>query len=539
MTPIERTLLRTAGALVCALSLSTPAGAQERASRAQAGAPLDVAKWEARLQALVSTGDLRLRQERADTLLPGRRHERFAQLHRGVPVWGGELVRQSDAAGALSVFGTLYENIAIDTRPTLSPEAARGLVRTPGAPRLLAGRAPQLVVLPDSNGGYHLCWTLREWTTTDFVRYFVDATTGEVRLRLSELKKQSAVGIGRGVLGDRKKLSVKSSGGTYVAEDALRPLRVSTYDYKGDLDRLFTLERIEDLSPSDLARDPDNDWSDGANVDAQVYAGFTYDYYYKRFGRRGLDDANVAISNITHPVNRSEIFSYPLDIIFTFYVNAFYLGDGLMVYGEGLPSGVTLDRQYWDYLAGGIDVVAHELTHGVTDYSSALIYQNESGALNEAFSDIMATGVEFFFQSPGSGSQQAEYLAGEDVVRPGGLRSLQNPVSLGNPDHYSERYTGPEDNGGVHINSTIPSHAFYLAIEGGTHRLSGVRVEGVGAANREQMEKIFYRAFVQLLPPSATFRTARAATLQAARDLTAGAAAERALTQAWTAVGVE
>jgi thermolysin len=175
----------------------------------------------------------------------------------------------------------------------------------------------------------------------------------------------------------------------------------------------------------------------------------------------------------------------------------------------------------------------------VTDYSSRLIYQNESGALNESFSDMMAVGAEFFFQRPGTGSQQADYLVGEDVVRPGGIRSMSNPGVFGDPDHYNTRFTGTDDNGGVHINSGIPNHAFYLAIEGGVNRTSGLSVQGVGAANREQIERAFYRAFTQLLPSSATFAVARAATLQSARDLFgAGSAPERAIEQAWTAVGV-
>jgi len=83
------------------------------------------------------------------------------------------------------------------------------------------------------------------------------------------------------------------------------------------------------------------------------------------------------------------------------------------------------------------------------------------------------------------------------------------------------------------------THAFYLAIEGGTNRTSGLSVQGVGAANREQIEKVFYRGFVFLLPSNATFSVARAATIQAARDLyPTNAAVVNAVTQAWTAVGV-
>jgi thermolysin len=220
-------------------------------------------------------------------------------------------------------------------------------------------------------------------------------------------------------------------------------------------------------------------------------------------------------------------------VIDSFFANAAYLGDGIMYYGDGLPPNVTYFGQRYNYMSGGLDVVAHELTHGVTDYSSALIYRNESGALNEAFSDIMGTAVEFF-QQP----DKADYLLGEDVVTPGGIRSMQNPTAYGDPDHYSIRYTGSQDNGGVHINSGIANHAFYLAIEGGRHRLGGT-VQGVGGANRLQIERVFYRAFTSFLTPSATFSQARAATIQAARELYgSGSAVETAVVQAWNAVGV-
>jgi len=204
---------------------------------------------------------------------------------------------------------------------------------------------------------------------------------------------------------------------------------------------------------------------------------------------------------------------------------------------------MTAGGQHWDYLAGAIDVVAHELTHGITDYTSDLIYENESGALNESFSDMMGTAVEFFYQQPGAGPMQADYLLGEDVITPGGIRSMANPGAFGDPDHYSKRLVTPNDsahdNGGVHTNSGIPNHVYYLAIEGGTNRTSGLSVEGVGQANREQIEKVMYRAFTQMMPSNATFSVARAVTIQAAVDLYgASSAAARAITQAWTAVGV-
>ena len=181
-----------------------------------------------------------------------------------------------------------------------------------------------------------------------------------------------------------------------------------------------------------------------------------------------------------------------------------------------------------------LDLVAHELSHAVLDRAAGLVYRGESGALSEAFADIMASAVAFASADGDAGPAGAGYLIGDDATA-GGVRSLSNPAMHGHPDHYSGMAAG----GDVHVNSTIVSHAFYLAVEGGTHRTSGLTVDGVGAASRDQIEKAFYRAFVYLLPSAAGFDTAREATIQSARDLYgAASAAARAVEQAWTAVGV-
>ena len=284
-----------------------------------------------------------------------------------------------------------------------------------------------------------------------------------------------------------------------------------------------------------------------------MYLGFTYDYFFKRFQRRGFDGNDRRIRAIVHPANRNELFTYPPEIVENYLVNAFWCGgcgsdgNGYMLFGDGVPPNVfaVTTGQGRNYFSASFEIVAHEYTHGVTEFTSDLIYQNESGALNEAFSDIMSVGADFFTASLGGLSHTANYLVGEEVftaVAPGsvaGLRSLSDPLSRGTPDHYSRRYTGPEDGGGVHINSTIAGHAFYLAIEGGTNRTSGRAVQGVGAANREQIERVFYRAFTQMLPASANFALARQATRQAASDLFGSSSpAFRAVSEAWDAVGV-
>ena len=118
---------------------------------------------------------------------------------------------------------------------------------------------------------------------------------------------------------------------------------------------------------------------------------------------------------------------------------------------------------------------------------------------------------------------------------------MADPISYGFPDNYiNRRFIGTNtDSGGVHTNSSIANQAYFLAIEGGTNRTSGLSVTGVGHANRAQIENVFYRAFTFLMPSNATFHTARLVTIQAAVDLYGAASAPvLAVTQAWTAVGV-
>jgi len=207
---------------------------------------------------------------------------------------------------------------------------------------------------------------------------------------------------------------------------------------------------------------------------------------------------------------------------------------------------------------------------------------SHGGAINEAVSDIFGTSAEFFYQPAGSGPLKADYLMGEDITGFGPNRSMSDPASItirhdsgsiGYPDHVNKMLnyalvvtggtaanptsvtfspaafsngnfvfffdSGLTDGGGVHLNSTLFSHAFYLAVEGGRNATSGLSVTGVGAANRTQIEKVFFRAETQLMPNNANLQMAAGAVIQAALDLYgASSAASQAVTQAMTAVGL-
>jgi len=509
------------------------------ATRANSG---DLRAVDQLVDQMIRSRALVLTEIQRDPLLPDRQHQRLAQYLRGVRIIGGDLTRQIAPDGTVSVFGMLHGDVDLDVTPALSVERAREAIG-----RAVSGDAfgadPELVVLPMSDG-YHLAFFGQATAGVEIVDVFVNATSGDLLRQYSDFQRE--VGHGVGTYGDDKKVSAKAIAGAFVATDVLRPVDITTYDMKGNFSRTTDiLGRVVAVAPSDIATDADNDWTDSTVVDAHVYAGWYYDYLFKRFGRRGLDDRNLRMATLTHPVRLQDIATAPPEVLGLYYVNAFFCatcgpdGRGAVTFGEGAPRGFFAGVEVKPFSAA-LDVVAHELTHGVTASSARLngFPFSEAGALNEAFSDIFGLSTAFYHEPIGSAPLNASYLEGRDLTVPAGLfsRSISNPAQTRDPDYYAQRNIG----GDPHYNSTIVSHAFYLAIEGGTNRTSGRTVAGVGAANREQIEKSFFRALTALLPSSATFALARVATIQAARDLYgAGSTVERAITQAWDAVGVE
>ncbi len=191
-----------------------------------------------------------------------------------------------------------------------------------------------------------------------------------------------------------------------------------------------------------------------------------------------------------------------------------------MTYGDG--DGTTFIA-----FSGDPDVVGHELTHGVTEYTSNLDYYGESGALNESFSDIIGNDI-----------QRKNWLVGDDIYTPSiagdALRSMSNPTLYDQPDHYSNLYKGSSDNGGVHTNSGIINKAYYLLAQGGTFH--NVTVSGIG---RDAAVQIYYSAFTNYLTSTSNFSNTRAAVVQAAKDLYgANSAQATAAAKSFDAVGV-
>jgi thermolysin len=517
------------------LALSAPVfGADPGGVRVSATSPADVRAWDDRIELLARQGSLRLQHTEEDTLLPGRVHQRVVQLYKGVPVEGGELVRQKGEGGeALSVFGRFYEGIVLDVAPVQSVAQARGVVTAAIGREAVVFAGPSLLIRPEEGGSFRLVYSVMAGTGHDVRRYVVDARTGALVDETSVLRTQvPAVGKGTGVLNDPEKMSASSLGGQFVSIDLLRPARITTYDMRGDIFRAASI-LFSGVPPttSDLGTDSDNEWTDGPTVDAHAFVGFVYDFYFKRFGRHSWNGADLAIPQFVNPTRPQDIFRY-YNQAPEFFANAFYCcgresGRSFMVYGVGAPA-LTLTVFPIQSFAGGLDIVAHEWTHGVTDFTSGLGVGCEAGGLNESFSDQMGVSVDFF-QRPAT----ANYRIGDDVF-PGGFRDMGNPALFGDPDHASVVH-GCEP----HALAGVSNQAFFLAIEGGRNRTSGLSVQGVGAANREQIEKTFYRAFTTKLVPSSGYLDAANATIASATELFgASSVVVRAVTQAWQAVGV-
>lgn len=420
---------------------------------------------------------------------------RYQQMLGAAEVLGGQLTLQTDRAGAIvAVVGAHYPDVLAKNKVRLNKAQAQAVA----AARIgNTGEWRTTLMIDPGAGRFFYRVENKRFDSRWFL--WIDAETGEVMNAYDGL----TTGSGTGVLGDTKDLTglTTKSGKVYTMESA--DGRQTTYDAKNRPIRL----------PGKLGQDKDDLWTtpgrtspgQPALVDAHFYARVTDNFLQEICGFDWLDVyPQGMVSSAHHKRN---------------YDNAFWNGFQ-MAYGDG--DGVEFLEMTAD-----LDVVAHELTHGVTEATSNLIYQNESGALNEAFSDIMGTAAEFY---NGTGN----WTIGEDLMpNDDGIRNMADPNADGQPSHYADRYTGTDDNGGVHTNSGIANHWFYLLVNGGQNanhaRASGTNVVGIGLAAAEE---IAYLGFTSLAE-NATFCTARTATTSAAES-----ADKDNVADAWDEVGV-
>jgi bacillolysin len=462
-----------------------------------------------------SSTDLKLESVETDDL--GMKHYKYSQVVNSVPVEGATFLVHTDKDGnVVATNGSLYPDAAKkdkkETKADISQASATDLAwkhinlskkdteTGNDSSSLNASKKSNAkdtnvkgdLVIHEKDGSYYLTYKIQLQFIEPYGanwQVYVDAKTGNVVDSYNAVADAGTTGSGYGVLGTYKTLNTFAQDNTYYLFDVTKPMNgvIETFSAKNGTSL-----------PGSYSTDVDDAWnasSQGADVDAHYNAGVVYNYYKNTFNRNSFDNNGASIRSTVHYSSR--------------YNNAFWNGSQ-MVYGDG-------DGSTFIPLSGALDVVAHELTHAVTERTAGLQYSYQSGALNESISDTFG-----YFLDP------SDYLIGEDVYTPGvsgdALRSMSNPGDYGQPSNMSGYVNTSSDNGGVHTNSGIPNKAAYNTIQ------------SIGKAKAEQ---IYYRALTVYMTPTTNFSNARASLLQAAADLYgSGSTTYNAVKSAWDQVGV-
>ncbi len=501
---MKRTLVAAA---VLLLAFSTLPGARvgrtvvaapEEAGRTFAAPPLpyplglfaDIAGEAMYFNAEIARGNLKpLRVQ--DDPVSGMEHRRYQQVQGGLAVIGGEIVQHLKNGALQELDGQYFLVPPLDLAPQLTGAQAADLFRRDldDYGLELKGSA-ELVIFPVNDDDFRLAFRVnlaREGRKD--VTGIIDAASGEVLLRYSNIKNEAlTIGTGLGCRGEPLKLSTNYANGKFWLMDEAHNRPIKQYTFFKTANQVLV--------------DADNNWeSDPASNSVHAYMGLTYHYFYQVMGRKGADNNNLPIKAVVHYPGGND--------------NAFWSDTTLTMY--------FLDPGSRNYqTAAALDVIAHEFSHGVTRFTSDLIYANEMGALNESFSDVMGTAVEFQWQHPGVDFCKADYYMGEDIFTSYGyaLRNLANPNLGGAPCHLTQKQILPNteagDWGGVHVNATIYGHAYYLLANGGKNPVSGIVVNGIGV---DKATKIYYVAFTDYLTAGSVFIDAANAVLKAATVL--------------------
>lgn len=463
----------------------------------------------------------------------GRAHVRYDQTHKGIPVFAGQAIVHvnPDAQTVIGITDARRQIGSVDLEPAFDRKEAQRLVKQEEGIRGQIKAETELVIYV-AEGLTHLAWHInlfgldREGLPVDWIAV-VDAHDLEILLSYDNLHTKRVEAPGRGDNGDGDPDGVAAIGSAYTLY--LGTVELATEAYLDgrfgmrDLSRggNYTTDMLDMLTgDGELFIDDDNYWGDFTNVDratagadAHFGASMTWDYFLKKHDREGIYDDGAGVLSRVH---------YLRD-----YVNAFWSSSCQCVtYGDG--DGVIADPLV------SIDIVAHELTHGITAATANLIYTGESGGLNESMSDIFGTATEFY--AANHADTIPDYWLGEDVWTPAisgdAARYMDDPTRDGRSiDHYDD-YTATMD---VHLSSGLANHVFYLLSEGGPHASTGELVTAIG---REEAEQVFYLALAAYMTPDTNFAAAKAATMQAAMDLY-GSETAQLVGAAWAACGVE
>ena len=445
----------------------------------------------------------------------GDTYVKFVQVIKGVKVKGSLINVHFDKNGVIvSVNGKFEKNKIVTTigNKTITESHAIEIAKKQYTYKSLRNnpKAEKLIITKD-NKNYEVFKVNISYTEPTIGNYdvFIEVNSGEV-IQTEDNIRFGGVTTGSGidVLGYSRKLNLYLYGTTYEMRDltksATRSIVTNSLNngtsYGALVSNNTNFFGKEDHKPS---------------VSAHYNAGKVIDFYKNLFNRNSLDDKGMAINSFTH-------YGYK-------YNNAFWSGYE-MIYGDG-------DGYEFTYLSGDLDIVGHEMTHGIISNTANLQYHNESGALNESIADVFGVLISTYhkYNVALGGSwifNTADWVVGDDIYTPyisgDALRNLSKPTLYGQPDNMSNYKYYPDtedgDYGGVHINSGIPNKAAYIM------------AKNIGM---EKTARIYYRALVNYMSEYTDFEEGKGCLMQAAADLYGGNSLEViAVNSAFNSVGV-
>ncbi len=461
----------------------------------------------------------------------GWQHKRYQLMVGGVPVNNGIVLLHLVNGKVKKFNGYLFKQITTATSPLIDEQTALQIaINSIGATQYkwqvpeeeqfirMETENPNATYKPkgelflvqkgdNESNTFCLAWRFdiyaQQPLSRDYV--FVDAQTGAVVKKSSRLYNVDAPGTATTVYRGNRSIVADSYNGSYRLQEASRGLGIRTLNMQ---------EGTSHNAAVDFT-DADNIWNN-VNTNMDQYAGdahwggeMTYDFY-QSMGRNSIDGNGYRLTLYVHYDQA--------------YYNAFWDGQS-MNFGDGDGTVTPLTS---------LDIAGHEISHGLDERTANLDYQDESGALNESFSDIFGTAVEWY-----ADSTVANWLIGEDIG--GALRNMSNPNATSDPDTYhgTHWYNGAQDNGGVHTNSNVQNHWYYRLAQGGNGTNDIGSVYSVAGIGRHKATQIAWRNMIYYLTNSSDYADSRFYSIQAANDLFGACSPEAtSTTNAWYAVGV-
>ncbi len=489
-------------------------------------------------QNLNANSGFRLKYERSGKGSDAYTHMRYQQYFGRFKVEAAQVVLHLKNNQCISLNGKYFPQLDIDTSVEISgAEAIRKALalysdavfmwEIPSEEALLrkasSGRKnsyyprPELMIISinDScrNSDFRMAYKMDIYTYAPHSRkwIYIDAKTGELLDSEEQLCDVDVKGLAHTKYSGIKNITCDSiAADTFILSESGRGLGIQTIDV-----RIIGLDSSRDFTDHDNVWNNVNAWKDEVATDAHWGAEMTYDYFKEIHQRNSYDDSDGFILSKVH--------------VGTNFVNAFWSGD-IMHYGDG--DGVKYTP------LTSIEICGHELSHGVTQYSAGLRYRNESGALNESFSDIFGKCIEYY-----ANPEDFDWLiAGKISLQNKPFRDMSFPPKQNHPKFYAGNfyYNGTLDNGGVHINSGVQNYWFYLLCTGGSGYREGDSLPyTVDSIGMEKAAKIAYYSLNNYLIRESEYIEAAYLSLDAAAQIYGENSNEyKQVQKAWFAVGV-